>query len=52
MLGVVGGSQPCSSGAGACLSRLGLWSSPEGEQAVVGIAREAEAVCMRAGIEG
>lgn len=30
----------------------GLWSSPEREMAVVGISREAEAVRVRAGIEG
>lgn len=36
---------------GACLSR-GLWSSPEWEKAMVGIAREAGAVYVRAGIEG
>ena len=43
---------PVLLGLGACLSGLGLWSSPWGEQAVVGVARQAEAVCVRAGIGG
>lgn len=50
VLGVEAGGLPCL-GLGACLSR-GLWSSPEWEKAAVGIAREAGAVCVRAGIEG
>lgn len=52
VLGVWGEVSAILLGLGACLSRLGLQSSPEGEQAVVGVAGKAEAVCMRAGIKG
>lgn len=46
--GAEGGALPCS--GDGCWS--GLWSNPEWEKAVVGIAREAVAMCVRPRTEG
>lgn len=49
---VLGEVSPCSSGIGCLFEQAGAVVMSWGEQAVVGIDREAETVCMRAGIEG
>lgn len=48
----MGEVSPCSYEIGCLFERAGAVVMSWGEQAVVGIDREAETACMRAGIEG